>query len=242
MTGSQRGAHGWPPLPDGDDETGTRDSPRRRVTRFASSQPSAPIIDDMSNGTTFRRPRAARWLLVAAVAFAGVAPADGGTGGTAGTQAAAASAQALLPAEPLKPADALLVDKSERRLYLLRDGQPFRSYRIALGLNPNGHKEREGDFRTPEGRYTIYRRNPESEFFLSLGISYPDDDDLRRAKRQGLKPGGAIMIHGLPNVPKRPASYYQSADWTDGCIALSNDDMLEVWLLTRTNIPIEIRP
>jgi murein L,D-transpeptidase YafK len=182
------------------------------------------------------------FALTLALTMAAVAPAHGGTGGTAGTQAASASARALLPAEPLQPADALLVDKSERRLYLLRNGAPFRSYRIALGLNPNGHKEREGDFRTPEGRYTIYRRNPQSEFFLSLGISYPDDDDLRRAKREGVKPGGAIMIHGLPNVPKRPLSYYQSADWTDGCIALSNDDMLEVWLLTRTNIPIEIRP
>ena len=181
-------------------------------------------------------------MVAFASAFAAVAPADGGTGGTAEPPAAAASAQALLPAQPLQLADAVLVDKSERRLYLLRGGQPFRSYRIALGLNPNGHKEREGDFRTPEGRYTIYRRNPESEFFLSLGISYPDDDDVLRAKRQGLRPGGAIMIHGLPNVPKRPAAYYQSADWTDGCIALSNDDMLEVWLLTRTNIPIEIRP
>lgn len=200
----------------------------------------------MSHRAVSRRTPARRWPAAVAVAFASafaaVAPADGGTGGTAGTQAAAASAQALLPAQPLQLADALLVDKSERRLYLLRDGQPFRSYRIALGLNPNGHKEREGDFRTPEGRYTIYRRNPESEFFLSLGISYPDDDDVRRAKRQGLRPGGAIMIHGLPNVPKRPPAYYQSADWTDGCIALSNDDMLEVWLLTRTNIPIEIRP
>jgi hypothetical protein len=233
-------------LPDGDGGAGSRAAPRRRVTRFASSQRGGPIIRDMSNGSLSRPPRAGHWPHVVAVALAfgvgGVAPADGGTGGTAGTQAASASAQALLPAEPLKQADAVLVDKSERRLYLLRGGQPFRSYRIALGLSPNGHKEREGDFRTPEGRYTIYRRNPQSEFFLSLGISYPDEDDQARARRQGRKPGGAIMIHGLPNVLKRPLDYYRSADWTDGCIALSNDDMLEVWLLTRTNIPIEIRP
>jgi hypothetical protein len=234
------------PLPDRDGAAGSKAASRRRVTRFASSQPDAPIIRDMSNGSLSRPVRAGRWPHVAAVALAlglgGVAPAGGGTGGTAGTQAAAGSAWTLLPAEPLKQADAVLVDKSERRLYLLRGGQPFRSYRIALGLSPNGHKEREGDFRTPEGRYTIYRRNPQSEFFLSLGISYPDEDDQARARRQGLKPGGAIMIHGLPNVLKRPLDYYRSADWTDGCIALSNDDMLEVWLLTRTNIPIEIRP
>lgn len=187
-----------------------------------------------------RRALAARWLLVAAVAVSGLARAD--TGGTGGTQAANASAQALSPAAPLPSADGLLVDKSERKLYLLKDGQPIRSYRIALGLNPNGHKEREGDFRTPEGRYTIYRRNPESEFFLSLGISYPAPDDVQRARRMGVKPGGAIMIHGLPNVLRRSPSYYGSTDWTNGCIALSNDDMLEVWLLTRTNVPIEIRP
>jgi murein L,D-transpeptidase YafK len=190
-------------------------------------------------------PFLARLLAVAALAmpmafFGPAALAD--TGGTAGSQAAAMSRTSFVPAEPLQTADELLVVKSERRLYLLRNGERFRSYRIALGLSPSGHKEREGDYRTPEGRYRIYRRNPESEFFLSLGISYPDEDDLRRAKQNGWKPGGAIMIHGLPNVPKRSMNYYRTADWTNGCIALSNEDMLEVWLLTRTNTPIEIRP
>ena len=144
--------------------------------------------------------------------------------------------------EPLQFADSLLVVKSERRLYLLRHGQKIRSYRVALGLSPRGHKEREGDFRTPEGRYRIYRRNPRSEFFLSLGISDPNERDVEHARRNGWQPGGAIMIHGLPNVPRRSPHHYASADWTDGCIALSNEDMLEVWLLTRTNTPIEIRP
>jgi murein L,D-transpeptidase YafK len=182
-------------------------------------------------------------LLVGVLTFVAVPRfAHAGTGGTAGSLAAADAQTANLPPAPLQPADAVLVVKSERKLYLLRNGQPFRSYRVALGLNPEGHKEREGDYRTPEGRYTIVRRNPESDFFLSLGISYPDRDDVQRAKKNGVKPGGSIMIHGLPNVPKRSMAWYNTADWTNGCIALSNDDMLEVWLLTRNNIPIEIRP
>jgi murein L,D-transpeptidase YafK len=142
----------------------------------------------------------------------------------------------------LAAADKVVVVKSERRLYLIRDGQPFRSYKVALGLNPVGHKEREGDFRTPEGRYVLDARNAASDFFLSIHLSYPGPEDVARAKTHHWPVGGSIMIHGLPNVPKRSLDYYRSADWTDGCIALANDDMLEVWLLTRTNTPIEIRP
>ena len=145
-------------------------------------------------------------------------------------------------AEGLRPADTVLVVKSERRLYLLRGGQPFRSYRVALGLIPTGHKEHEGDWRTPEGHYLLDLRKPDSEYFLAIRVSYPNLDDEARARHRRLKPGGSIMIHGLPNVPKHPLDYYRSADWTDGCIALANEDMLEVWLLTRPNTPIEIRP
>jgi len=142
----------------------------------------------------------------------------------------------------LEPADELLVVKSERRLYLLRGGSPIKSYRVALGLDPVGHKEHEGDFRTPEGRYRIDGRNPASEFYLSLHVSYPSARDLDTARSHHWQPGGSIMIHGLPNVPKHPAEYYRHSDWTNGCIALSNNDMLEVWLLTRPDMPIEIRP
>lgn len=162
--------------------------------------------------------------------------------------AGAALAALLLPVagratiEPLQPADAVLVVKSAHRLYLLREGRAFRSYRIALGLNPTGPKEREGDRRTPEGSYVLDARNAASDYFLSLHVSYPSAQDAAEARRHGWKPGGSIMVHGQPNNPHKSASYYGSADWTDGCIALSNDDMLEVWLLTRANIPIEIRP
>lgn len=158
------------------------------------------------------------------------------------TLAPVRSGVAIATADSLQTADAVLVVKSERKLYLLREGQPFRSYRVALGLNPYGHKEREGDQRTPEGRYALDLRNPRSEFFLSIRVSYPNDRDVANARRKRARPGGSIMIHGLPNVPKRSPEYYRRTDWTDGCIALSNEDMLEVWLLTRPNIPIEIRP
>jgi murein L,D-transpeptidase YafK len=139
-------------------------------------------------------------------------------------------------------ADKILVQKSERRLYLLRRGQVLRSYRVALGLRPQGHKQEEGDYRTPEGEYKLIRRNPRSDFFLSMEISYPNTADLARAHRHGTKPGGAIMLHGWPNTPRKTPDYYSNADWTDGCIAVSNSDMVEIWLMTPLETPIEIRP
>ena len=142
----------------------------------------------------------------------------------------------------LPAADRVVVYKSARRLELLRGAEVLRSYKVALGLQPNGHKERAGDFRTPEGSYRLIRRNSRSDFFLSIQISYPGPDDLKRARANGWEPGGAIMIHGLPNTLKREPTYYESRDWTDGCIAVSNSDMVEIWLLTQNNIPIDILP
>jgi murein L,D-transpeptidase YafK len=139
-------------------------------------------------------------------------------------------------------ADQVLVRKSERRLYLLRHGEILRSYRVALGLIPDGPKERSGDFRTPEGRYQLTRRNSRSDYFLSIQVSYPNADDLRRARRDHVNPGGSIMIHGLPNLQRHPPDYYAAADWTDGCIAMSNADMVELWLMVQDNTPIDIRP
>ena len=139
-------------------------------------------------------------------------------------------------------ADQVLVRKSERRLYLLRHGEILRSYRVALGLIPDGPKERAGDFRTPEGRYQLTRRNSRSDYFLSIQVSYPNADDVRRARRDHVNPGGSIMIHGLPNLQRHPPDYYAAADWTDGCIAMSNADMVELWLMVQDNTPIDIRP
>lgn len=142
----------------------------------------------------------------------------------------------------VEPADLVVVRKSERRLSLYHTGRELKSYRISLGLSPAGPKEREGDFRTPEGRYHLTRRNAYSDFFLSLQVSYPNEQDLKAARRRGWSPGGLIMIHGLPNIPKYSRERYLSSDWTDGCIAVSNEDMLEIWLLTEADTPIEILP
>ena len=142
----------------------------------------------------------------------------------------------------LPAADNVVVKKSERRLYLMRQGEILRSYQIALGLRPAGHKQQEGDFRTPEGKYRLIRRNPRSDYFLSIEVSYPNAADTERARELGVSPGGAIMIHGLPNTPRKTLDYYRTTDWTDGCIAVSNSDMVEIWMMTPLNTPIEIIP
>lgn len=151
------------------------------------------------------------------------------------------SAQPEMGASPFPRVTRVVVHKSARRLELLSGSEVLRSYRVSLGLMPAGHKERAGDFRTPEGRYYLTRRNPRSDFFLSIQVSYPNDRDARNAKRNGWDPGGSIMIHGLPNKPRREPDYY-AKDWTDGCIAVSNSDMVEIWLLTHNNTPIDILP
>ena len=148
----------------------------------------------------------------------------------------------LLPSPELPRIDHLVVRKSQRRLYLMDGGRIVRSYKVALGLEPVGPKERDGDFRTPEGWYRLARRNPRSDYFLSIQISYPNAEDLERAHVHHWQTGGSIMIHGLPNHLKNSPSYYQHNDWTDGCIAVSDADMVEIWLLTRDGTPIDILP
>ena len=137
-------------------------------------------------------------------------------------------------------ADYLLVDKSERLLIAYRAGQPIRAYRgIQFGDAPMGHKQFEGDERTPEGRYTIDWRNPNSRYHLSLRISYPNAADRAHAARYGRSPGGDIFIHGQPNqlpVGRMPG------DWTDGCIAVSNAEIEELWQLVPDGTVIDIRP
>jgi murein L,D-transpeptidase YafK len=148
----------------------------------------------------------------------------------------------LRSTESLPAVDRVVVHKEERRLYLLHGDTVVRSYKIALGVNPVGPKERAGDLRTPEGRYYLNRRNPRSDYFLSIQVSYPNEADLKRAHKHHWDTGGSIMIHGLPNQLKHEPKYYEISDWTDGCIALSNADMVEVWLLTPDNAPIDILP
>lgn len=148
---------------------------------------------------------------------------------------------ASVPGEPDRPpADFVLVDKSERTLTLFADGRAYRRYTgLQLGSAPVGPKRFEGDGRTPEGRYTIDYGNPGSAYFLSLHISYPNAEDRDFATRHGRSPGGDIFIHGQPNW--LPAGRL-SGDWTDGCIALSNTEMEELWRLVPDGTPIEIRP
>ena len=159
-----------------------------------------------------------------------------------GSVGSSVTADARVPRSDYETADRIVVKKSERRLYLLRANQAIAEYPIRLGLNPNGHKLREGDFRTPEGTYELVRRNPRSDFFMSIEVSYPNDADRARAKQLGVKPGGLIMIHGLPNVLRKSPEYYANFDWTNGCIAVSNSDMVDIWLRTGLGTPVEIRP
>ena len=151
-------------------------------------------------------------------------------------------APGLLHAGNFPVADHVLIEKGARKLHLLQGGEIFRTFEIALGIVPVGDKKEEGDFKTPEGRYLLDVRNPDSDFFLSIRISYPNAADRREAAQAGVDPGGAIMIHGQPNAPTRSEAYYRTQDWTNGCVAVSNSDMIDIWLMTGENTPIEIRP
>jgi len=148
----------------------------------------------------------------------------------------------LLHAGQFPVADEVIIDKSDRELHLLSNGEIFRTFKIALGIRPQGDKKKEGDFKTPEGKYLLDVRNPNSDYFLSIHVSYPSAADRREARQNGLDPGGSIMIHGQPNLPTRSETYYRTQDWTNGCIAVSNSDMIDIWLMTGNNTPIEIRP
>lgn len=139
------------------------------------------------------------------------------------------------------PVDRIVVEKSQRRMMLLRDGVVVATYDIALGRNPIGDKVREGDGRTPEGVYHIDMRNPGSAFYRSLRISYPSQADRARAAALQASPGGAIMIHGLPNGKGWLGRAHLETDWTDGCIAVTNREMDEIWRAVSIGTIIEIR-
>lgn len=152
----------------------------------------------------------------------------------------------VVPPVPAAPeparADRVLVLKGERKLHLLAGSQTLRSYTVALGFEPEGPKRREGDGRTPEGSFVIDRRNPQSSFYRSLHISYPGFAERERARQLGVDPGGNIMIHGLPNGREWIGSDHARFDWTEGCIAVTNAEMDEIWAMVGDGTPIEIRP
>ncbi|HWA05150.1 MAG TPA: L,D-transpeptidase family protein [Ignavibacteria bacterium] len=136
--------------------------------------------------------------------------------------------------------DSIVVFKSERKLLLYYRGKYLKTYSISLGDSPIGHKEKEGDEKTPEGLYSISGRNPNSKYHLSLRISYPNEQDKLNAEKNGYSPGGDIMIHGLPNSTGFLEDYYVNNDWTDGCIAVTNDEIEEIWGAVKDRTPIYI--
>ncbi|MBF8742261.1 MULTISPECIES: L,D-transpeptidase family protein [Pseudomonas] len=150
------------------------------------------------------------------------------------------AAQSPVASQPL--VDKVLVLKSERRLQLISRGEPLKTYRISLGKQPKGTKEREGDNRTPEGLYWLDWRKVSDRFNLAMHISYPNISDAARARREGVNPGGMIMIHGTPIDENYPEWYFHTLDWTEGCIAMRNADMQEVWSMVKDGTLIEIRP
>ena len=138
--------------------------------------------------------------------------------------------------------DIIIVKKSERVLYAIKDDKVIKKYNIALGKNPNGHKKVEGDKKTPEGYYFIDGKNAKSKFFLSLHTSYPNFHDKQIALKNKVNPGEHIAIYGLPPLNLLAQYLFEGADWTDGCIALNNSDMKELWDLTEEGTQILIRP
>lgn len=137
-------------------------------------------------------------------------------------------------------ADRVLIVKSTRIMTLYHGGSVLKTYRVALGSVPVGAKQIQGDHKTPEGNYTIISRNDHSQFHLSLRISYPSAADRLRARQLGASPGGDIMIHGLPNG--YADAHYRRTDWTDGCVAVSNAEIEEIWNLVPVGTRVEIRP
>jgi tetratricopeptide (TPR) repeat protein len=140
------------------------------------------------------------------------------------------------------PADKILIEKKERRLTLFSKGEVLKTYKIALGGNPNGPKERQGDNKTPEGTYTIDSRNKNSHYHLALHISYPNEKDRRRARDLGASTGGDIMIHGIKNGYSWVGGSHAEVDWTKGCIAVTDKEIEEIDKLVPDGTTVEIRP
>lgn len=142
----------------------------------------------------------------------------------------------------MPPIDRILVEKSARRLHLLSGEKIIRSYPVSLGRNPIGHKQKEGDNKTPEGLYHISHHKQDSSYHLALGISYPNEADRKFARDHGWKPGSHIMIHGQPNRAPFMGRLHHRIDWTAGCIAVTNGEIEEIFAAVKDNTPVEIRP
>jgi murein L,D-transpeptidase YafK len=159
--------------------------------------------------------------------------------------ALAVAAFARLNVNPLPHdavADRVVVEKSARRLTLLKNGSTLKIYRVALGRAPVGAKEYEGDQRTPEGIYSIDFHKPDSDYHLALHLSYPEQRDIDRAAAQGLSAGSDIMIHGLPNGRGWIGRFHRRNDWTAGCVAVTDFEIEEIYRAVPDGTPIELRP
>jgi len=142
----------------------------------------------------------------------------------------------------LPKADMVVVEKSEAKLYLKKGNKVIKEYHVAFGTNPKGHKQKKGDERTPEGMYLLDYKNSDSTFYKSMHLSYPNEEDKKRAEERGVDPGGSIMIHGQRNGLGWLAFITQWFNWTDGCIAVTNAEMDEIWEAVDVGTPIQILP
>ena len=153
---------------------------------------------------------------------------------------------ALMPAQSgpsvILRVDRVVVLKKERTLQLLRQGKVIKTYNVALGGNPVGPQTRQGDHKTPEGRYILDFRNAHSQFYQSFHISYPSEHDRDLARKNGVAPGGDVFVHGLPKGYGAIGAAHRLRDWTDGCIAVTNEEIDEIWKAVSDGIPIEIKP
>jgi murein L,D-transpeptidase YafK len=148
----------------------------------------------------------------------------------------------LFAQDPSVRVDRVVVYKQQRKLLLLSQGKEIRSYKIALGSEAVGPKTRQGDHRTPEGIYVLDARNPNSHFYKSFHISYPNSKDIAAARKLGVNPGGDIMLHGLGKEYAWLGKAHVLHDWTDGCVAVTNEEMDEMWKMVRIGTPIKIKP
>lgn len=142
----------------------------------------------------------------------------------------------------LTKADQIVIYKGKRLMYLMKQGRILKKYRIALGRNPVGHKMEWGDYRTPEGKYHIDLKNADSSYFLSMRISYPDSSDSDVAAALETKPGDWVMIHGMPNDRSAEQMGHPDRDWTNGCIAVTNIEMSQIWRMVDVGTQISIWP
>ena len=160
----------------------------------------------------------------------------------AAVQSGAAFSGTQTARRTLPKADRVVILKTERTMILMQGDLVLRIYRIALGRYPIGHKQQEGDARTPEGAYTLDFKLKDSEFYKAIRVSYPNQQDISYARARGVDPGGKIMIHGLPNKVPAARVGHPMIDWTQGCIAVTNREMDEIWRMVDPGTPIEIHP